>query len=300
MGARVIDGAGLARSVLQQLRPRVAALVQQGIQPGLAAVHAGDSAASRIYLRNKVRACADVGVHSEVHTLDASATESEVLRLVERLNCDERVHGIIVQLPLPRGMSATRVLQSIAIEKDVDGFSWRNLGALVDAHPQLVPCTPLGIMTMLDHAGITLAGRHAVVVGRSSIVGKPMAMLLISRDATVTICHSKTPDLGTFTRAADVLVAAAGRARLITADMVMPGAAVIDVGINRTAEGKLVGDVDYAGVERVAGWISPVPGGVGPMTVATLIANTVSAAERHAGMRAKGGSPAAFGRCDQQ
>jgi len=289
MGARVIDGAGLARSVLQQLQPRVAALAKHGIQPGLAAVHVGDSAASKVYLRNKVRACTEVGVHSEVHALDAAATEADVMRLVERLNRDERVHGIIVQLPLPRALSVTRILQSIVIEKDVDGFSWRNLGALVDAHPQLVPCTPLGIMTMLDHAGITLAGRHAVVVGRSSIVGKPMALLLLSRDATVTVCHSRTPDLGTFTRAADVLVAAAGRPRLITADMVSPGAVVIDVGINRTAEGKLVGDVDYASVERVAGWISPVPGGVGPMTVATLIANTVNAAERHAGMRTNDG-----------
>jgi methylenetetrahydrofolate dehydrogenase (NADP+) / methenyltetrahydrofolate cyclohydrolase len=280
MGARVIDGAAIARSVLQQLRPRATALAKQGMQPGLAAVHVGDSAASKLYLRNKVRACTEVGVHSEVHTLDAAVTEADVMALVESLNRDSRVHGIIVQLPLPRTFNATRILQSIAIEKDVDGFNWRNLGALVDAQPQLVPCTPLGVMAMLDHAGVPLVGRHAVVVGRSSIVGKPMALLLISRDATVTVCNSKTPDLGEFTRGADVLVAAAGRARLITADMVAPGAAVIDVGINRTAEGKLVGDVDYASVERVAGWISPVPGGVGPMTVAMLIANTVTAAER--------------------
>lgn len=280
MAARVIDGAALARSVLEGLRPRVASLVKQGIQPGLAAVHVGDSAASRVYLRNKVRACTEVGVHSEVHTLDGNVTETAVLELLERLNADGHVHGIIVQLPLTREMSVTRVLQSISIEKDVDGFNWRNLGALVDAHPQLVPCTPLGIMTMLDHAGIALAGRHAVVVGRSSIVGKPMALLLISRDATVTVCNSKTPDLGKITRTADVLVVAAGRPRLISGDMVAPGAAVIDVGINRSAEGKLVGDVDFASVAAVAGWISPVPGGVGPMTVATLIANTVTAAER--------------------
>jgi methylenetetrahydrofolate dehydrogenase (NADP+) / methenyltetrahydrofolate cyclohydrolase len=280
MTASLIDGAQIARDLFIQLRPRVAALAAAGLQPGLATVLVGESAASRVYVRNKARACAEVGMHAEVHELAEDCSEAELMARVAALNGDEAIHGIIVQLPLPRGLDSQRVLQSIAIRKDVDGFNWSNLGALVDGHPQLVPCTPLGVMHMLDHAGIALEGRNAVVVGRSSIVGKPMALLLIARGATVTVCHSKTPDLGAHTRTADVVVAAAGRANLIRADMVKEGAVVIDVGINRMPDGKLAGDVDFESVKAKAGAISPVPGGVGPMTVAMLISNTLLAAER--------------------
>jgi methylenetetrahydrofolate dehydrogenase (NADP+) / methenyltetrahydrofolate cyclohydrolase len=280
MTALVLDGALIAGAVYAELQPRIAALAQAGAQPGLATVLVGDNPASRAYVRNKTRTCAEMGLHSELHELPADCTEAELMAKVAALNADASIHGIIVQLPLPRGIDAQRVLQSIALEKDVDGFNWCNLGALVDGHPQLVPCTPLGIMRMLDHAKIELEGRHAVVIGRSSIVGKPAALLLISRGATVTVCNSKTPDLASHTRQADVVVVAAGRAGLITADSVKAGAAVIDVGINRSADGKLVGDVDYESVKRKAGAISPVPGGVGRMTVAMLISNTVLAAER--------------------
>ena len=280
MTASILDGAAIARQVFTDLSPRIAALRDRGVTPGLATVVVGDNPASRVYVRNKARACEEVGVHAEIHALPAACTESQLLNEVRALNDNAAIHGIIVQLPLPRTISAERVLQSIALEKDVDGFNWSNLGALVDAHPQLVPCTPLGVMRMLEHAAVAVEGRHAVVIGRSSIVGKPMALLLINRGATVTICNSKTPSLGEYTKRADILVAAAGRAKLVTADMVKPGATVIDVGINRSAEGKLVGDVDFDAVKEVAGAISPVPGGVGRMTVAMLVANTVFAAER--------------------
>ncbi|HEV7801818.1 MAG TPA: tetrahydrofolate dehydrogenase/cyclohydrolase catalytic domain-containing protein [Burkholderiales bacterium] len=280
MTASVLDGAAIAQSVFTDLQKRVAALRSTGIRPGLATVVVGDNPASRVYVRNKMRACAEVGLHAEVHELSADCSEDELMAKVAALNAAREIHGIIVQLPLPRAIDAQRVLQSIALGKDVDGFNWNNLGAIVDGHPQLVPCTPLGVMQMLDYAGVELEGRHAVVVGRSSIVGKPVALLLIARGATVTVCNSKTPDLAAYTRTADVLVVAAGRAKLVTADMVKAGATVIDVGINRLPDGKLVGDVDYAAVKSKAGAISPVPGGVGRMTVAMLVANTVLAAER--------------------
>jgi methylenetetrahydrofolate dehydrogenase (NADP+)/methenyltetrahydrofolate cyclohydrolase len=280
MTASVLDGAAIARQVYSDLGGRVAALRAAGVQPGLATVLVGDSPASQVYVRNKQRACEEVGLHAQVRALAADCSNGELLAAVHALNADDAIHGIIVQLPLPRGIDSQRVLQSIALAKDVDGFNWSNLGALVDGHPQLVPCTPLGVMHMLDHAGIALEGRHAVVIGRSSIVGKPMALLLIARGATVTVCNSKTPDLAAYTRTADVLVVAAGRAKLVTGDMVKPGAAVIDVGINRMPDGKLAGDVDFESAKAVAGWISPVPGGVGRMTVAMLVANTVLAAER--------------------
>lgn len=280
MTASVLDGAAIAQSVFTDLQKRVAALRSTGIRPGLATVVVGDNPASRVYVRNKMRACAEVGLHAEVHELSADCSEDELMAKVAALNAAREIHGIIVQLPLPRAIDAQRVLQSIALEKDVDGFNWNNLGAIVDGHPQLVPCTPLGVMQMLDYAGVELEGRHAVVIGRSSIVGKPVALLLIARGATVTVCNSKTPDLAAYTRTADVLVVAAGRAKLVTADMVKAGATVIDVGINRLPDGKLVGDVDYAAVKSKAGAISPVPGGVGRMTVAMLVANTVLAAER--------------------
>ena len=280
MTASILDGAAIAGQVFSALRPRVAALRTRGVRPGLATVMVGDNPASRVYVRNKARACEEVGLYADVRALREDCSESEVLAQVQSLNANAAIHGVIVQLPLPPAINVHRVLQSIALEKDVDGFNWANLGAIVDGTPQLVPCTPLGVMEMLDYAGIALEGRHAVVIGRSSIVGKPMALLLISRGATVTVCNSKTPDLAAHTRNADILISAAGRAHLVTADMVKRGAVVIDVGINRSAEGKLVGDVDFAGVRQVAGAISPVPGGVGRMTVAMLVSNTVLAAER--------------------
>ena len=279
MAAKLLDGAAIAGHVYAQLKQRVAALDRHGVQPGLAAVQLGDDAVSRIYLRNKVKACAGVGVYSEVHRFDADCPESVALATLDKLNRNPRIHGVIIQLPLPRNLDADRIMQSIALEKDVDGFNWRNLGALVAGHPGFVPCTPLGVMTMLDAAGITIEGRHAVMVGRSSIVGKPMTLLLIARGATVTVCNSKTVDLGDFTAHADILVVAAGQPGLITGSMVKPGAAVIDVGINRLPDGRILGDVDRVSVTEKASYLTPVPGGVGPMTVATLISNTVRAAE---------------------
>jgi methylenetetrahydrofolate dehydrogenase (NADP+)/methenyltetrahydrofolate cyclohydrolase len=283
MTASILDGAALAKSLLAQLRAEVRALQQSGLNPGLAAVQVGDSPASRVYVRNKMRACAEVGLQSDTHQLPADCTQDEILATVAKLNADRAVHGIIVQLPLPRGIDTMRVVQSIAIEKDVDGFNWRNLGAIVDAHPQLVPCTPLGVMKLLEQTGIALEGRHAVVIGRSSIVGKPMALLLIAAGATVTVCNSRTPDVARHTRDADIVIVAAGTPRLVTGAMLKHGAVVVDIGINRLPDGKLAGDVDYESAREVAGWITPVPGGVGPMTVAMLIGNTVTAARRIAG-----------------
>ncbi|HEX2831123.1 MAG TPA: bifunctional methylenetetrahydrofolate dehydrogenase/methenyltetrahydrofolate cyclohydrolase [Burkholderiales bacterium] len=280
MTASILDGAAIARQVFADLAPRLAALKARGVTPGLATVVVGDNPASRVYVRNKARACEETGLHAEVQAFPVECTEADLVERVRALNDNPAIHGIIVQLPLPKHIEVRRVLQAIAIEKDVDGFKWASLGAIVDAHPRLVPCTPLGVMKMLEHAGAALESRHAVVIGRSSIVGKPMALLLINAGATVTVCNSKTPDLASYTRNADILVVAAGRAKLVTADMVKPGAVVIDVGINRNAEGKLVGDVDFEGVKEVAGAISPVPGGVGRMTVAMLVSNTVLAAER--------------------
>ena len=280
MPARILDGAAIARHIYTSLAPRIAALNRRGVQPGLATLQIGDNAASRIYVRNKVRACTEVGIYSEAHQLDADCTEAAALKILEKLNRNPRLHGVIAQLPLPPGLNAQRLLQSVAMEKDVDGFNWGNLGALVDARKGLVPCTPLGVMAMLDDAGIEIEGRHAVVIGRSPSVGKSIALLLINRGATVTVCHSKTPDLAIHAARADILIAAAGRAGLVTADMIKLGAVVIDVGINRLPDGKLAGDVAFAAASERASWITPVPGGVGPMTVAMLIANTVTAAER--------------------
>jgi methylenetetrahydrofolate dehydrogenase (NADP+)/methenyltetrahydrofolate cyclohydrolase len=280
MTARILDGAAIARGVYARLGARVAELQDAGVRPGLAAVLVGNDPASKVYVRRKARACGEAGLHSEVHLLDAGCTQEALADRIAALNNNPRVHGIIVQLPLPRHLDAVSILQSIAPEKDVDGFGWRNLGALVDNHPLFVPGTPLGIMALLDHAGVAVEGATAVVVGRSTIVGKPTALLLIARGATVTVCHSRTRDLGQVTAQADILVVAAGKPGLIRNGMVRPGATVIDVGINRLADGKLAGDVDFARVKENAGWITPVPGGVGPMTVAMLIANTVTAAER--------------------
>lgn len=283
MPAKLIDGKAVASALRAQLAPRVAALAARGVRPGLAAVLAGEDAASRIYVRNKMRACAETGLHSEVHEFPAGVSEAALIECIAQLNLAAQVHGIIVQLPLPPPLAAVRVLGAIAPEKDVDGFHASNLGALLQDRPRFVPGTPAGVIRLIEHAGVALAGRRAVVIGRSTIVGKPLALLLLQRDATVTICHSKTADLAQVTREADILVAAAGRARLVSAAMVKPGACVIDVGINRLADGSLAGDVDFAAVREVAGWITPVPGGVGPMTVAMLIANTVQAAEQSFG-----------------
>ena len=279
MPARLIDGKSLAASVRASLKSAIETLAARGARPGLAAILAGDDPASRVYVRNKSRACEETGVRSEVHEFPQQVAESALLECVARLNADPRVHGILVQLPLPGGIDANRVLAAVSPAKDVDGFHSQSLGALLQGRPVFVPGTPAGVMRLLEHAGVTLAGKHAVIVGRSTIVGKPMALLLLQKDATVTICHSKTSDLAAVTKQADILVAAAGRAKLVTADMVKAGACVIDVGVNRLAGGGLAGDVDFAAVREVAGWITPVPGGVGPMTVAMLIANTVRAAE---------------------
>jgi methylenetetrahydrofolate dehydrogenase (NADP+)/methenyltetrahydrofolate cyclohydrolase len=279
MPATLIDGKSLAATVRAEQKSAIESLAARGVRPGLAALLAGNDPASRVYVRNKARACDETGVRSEVHEFPEQVSESALLDCVARLNADPRVHGIVVQLPLPRQLDAGRVLAAVSPAKDVDGFHAVNLGALLQGRPGLVPGTPAGVMRMLKHAGVPLAGRHAAIVGRSTIVGKPLALLLLREDATVTICHSKTADLAALTRQADVLVAAVGRAKLIGAGMVKPGACVIDVGINRLADGTLAGDVDFAAVREVAGWITPVPGGVGPMTVAMLIANTVRAAQ---------------------
>lgn len=281
MVAIVLDGAAAAREVYDGLKERVAELNRANLRPGLAAVLVGDNPASKIYIRNKVRACTEAGIHSEVHALPAASSSSELIATLARLNGDPDVHGILVQLPLPGHLSETLVARTVLAQKDVDGLTWQNLGALMAGHPGFEPCTPRGVMMLLDRAGVPVQGREAVVVGRSTIVGKPMALMLMARSATVTVCHSRTADLGSHTRCADILVAATGRAGLITADMVKPGAAVIDVGINRQPGG-IIGDVDFAAVKEVAGWITPVPGGVGPMTIAMVIENTVRAAERNA------------------
>ena len=279
MPATLIDGKALAAAERAALKGRIAALAQRGVRPGLAAILAGDDPASRVYVRNKARACEETGVRSEVHEFPGDVSEAALLERIAQLNASSRVHGIVLQLPLPRHLDADRILPAISPAKDVDGFHALNLGALLQGRPRFVPGTPAGVMRMLEHAKIALAGRQAVIVGRSSIVGKPLALLLLQKDATVTICHSKTADLAAVTRQADVLVAAVGRANLIGAPMVKPGACVIDVGINRMADGKLCGDVDFAAVREIAGSITPVPGGVGPMTVAMLIVNTVRATE---------------------
>ncbi len=284
MAARIIDGRAIAADVRHALGPRVTALAARGVRPGLAVILVGDDPASRVYVRNKERACEQVGIASRHIALPAQLDEAALLGTIDQLNADPAVHAILVQLPLPRHLDPDKVVEAIAPHKDADGFHPMNTGALLIGRPGFVPCTPAGIMVMLERSGIELRGKRAIVVGRSNIVGKPMALLLLQRDATVTICHSKTRDLPALTREADVLVAALGRARAIGAAMVKPGACVIDVGINRLDDGSLAGDVDTAAVKDVAGWITPVPGGVGPMTVAMLLENCVLAAERAAAL----------------
>ena len=284
MSARIIDGKALAASIRSGLPPRIAHATAAGQPPGLAVVLVGDDPASAVYVRNKIQACEDVGIRSLADRLPASTRESDLLARIAELNADPAVHGILVQLPLPKQINAQRIVEAIAFDKDVDGLHAINAGLTLMGVPRFRSCTPYGIMKMLEHTGAALEGAHAVVLGRSNMVGKPMAMLLLAANATVTIAHSRTRDLAAITREADVLVAAVGRRNLVTADMVKPGAIVIDVGTNRTPEGKLVGDVDFEAVREVAGWISPVPGGVGPMTITMLLVNTVEAAERRAGL----------------
>jgi methylenetetrahydrofolate dehydrogenase (NADP+)/methenyltetrahydrofolate cyclohydrolase len=279
---QLIDGARIARELRAGLAQRVAALAAAGTTPGLAVILVGEDPASQIYVRNKVRACAEVGIRSLQETYPASLGEGELLARIAALNADPAVHGILVQQPLPKHISAARVVEAIAASKDVDGFSIESAGRLVTGVAGFRPCTPWGCMRLIESTGIELRGKNAVVIGRSNTVGKPMALLLLQQDATVTICHSRTRDLAEHTRRADVVVVAVGRADTLTASMVKPGAVVIDVGMNRDAAGKLCGDVDFAGVAAVAGAITPVPGGVGPVTIAMLLANTVESAERHA------------------
>ncbi|TAK54431.1 MAG: bifunctional methylenetetrahydrofolate dehydrogenase/methenyltetrahydrofolate cyclohydrolase FolD [Gammaproteobacteria bacterium] len=283
MTATAIDGNALARKLREGFAGRVAALAAAGHRPGLAVVLVGEDPASQVYVRNKVNACEAAGMLSERITLPADVAPAELLAKVRALNADERIHGILVQLPLPPHIDETAILDAIAPDKDVDGFHPENVGALVQGRARFIPCTPLGVIRMLEEAGVNPAGQEAVIVGRSNIVGKPMALLLIERNATVTVCHSRTRDLALHTRRADILVVAAGRPRMITGDMIKPGAVVIDVGINRGPDGKLCGDVDFESCRAVAALITPVPGGVGPMTITMLLENTIAAAERRAG-----------------
>ena len=272
--AQIIDGKAIAAQVRAELADFVAARPAGTRPPGLAVVQVGEDPASTVYVRNKKQACEAVGMRSFGYDLSAETTQAELLELIERLNADPEVDGILVQLPLPSHLDKEAVLLAVDPAKDVDGLHPFNLGLLLMGQAAFPSCTPAGVMELLGRSGLAIAGKHAVVVGRSNIVGKPMAALLLAADATVTVCHSRTPDLCAVTRQADILVAAVGRAGIVTAEMVKPGAVVIDVGTNRNAEGKLVGDVDYLAVSEVAGWITPVPGGVGPMTIAMLLRNT--------------------------
>ena len=278
--AHAIDGKALAQRVRAQVAERVQKLKEQGITPGLTVVLVGEDPASQVYVRNKALACEQAGMNSDVIRLPAQTTQAELLDLIEKLNNDAAVHGILVQLPLPAHLDEHAVIEAIAATKDVDGFHISNAGLLLTGKPLFRPCTPYGVMKMLEDEGVNLRGAEAVVVGASNIVGKPMALMLQAEGATVTICNSKTKDLAAHTRRADVLVVAVGRPNMITGDMIKPGAVVIDVGINRLDNGKLAGDVDYESAQAVASAITPVPGGVGPMTIAMLLVNTTEAAER--------------------
>jgi methylenetetrahydrofolate dehydrogenase (NADP+) / methenyltetrahydrofolate cyclohydrolase len=283
MTAQSIDGNALARNIRADVAGRTQALKARGIEPALSIILVGDDPASQVYTRHKVNDSTETGLKATLETYPADLPEDRLLARIHALNEDPSVHGILVQLPLPRHMDASKVIEAIAPAKDVDGFHVASAGALVTGQPGFWPCTPYGCMKMLDSIGYDLRGKHAVVIGRSNIVGKPMALMLLQKNATVTICHSATRDLKAHTLQADVIVAAVGKRNVLTADMVKPGAVVIDVGMNRNDAGKLCGDVDFDGVRQVAGWITPVPGGVGPMTRAMLLVNTLEAAERSAG-----------------
>ncbi len=283
MPAQIIDGKQLAQSIRLEIKAKTQEFTNRtGIQPGLATVLVGQDPASQVYVRNKHKACAEVGFYSEAHELSDTATAEELVALVQKLNKDSKIHGILVQLPLPKHIPESVAIDAIIPEKDVDGIHPASIGNLVLGKAGFVACTPAGVMRLIDSTGIELKGKHAVVVGRSNIVGKPLSLLLLARHATVTICHSRTQDLGAVTRSADVLCVAVGKAKLIKGDMVKPGAVVIDVGTNRNEEGKLVGDVDFESVVPVASAITPVPKGVGPMTITMLLWNTLQAAESFA------------------
>jgi len=282
MAAQILDGNALAQELRASFKARVEALTAKGHQPGLVVVLVGEDPASQVYVRNKVNACANVGMHSEKITYPADVDPAIVLAKIAELNADPKIHGILVQLPLPKQFDEAAILEAIATEKDVDGFHAENVGALAQGNPRFIPCTPYGVMKMFEKGNIDLTGKEAVVIGRSNIVGKPMALLLINAGATVTVCHSRTKDLNFHTKRADIVVAAIGKPRFVTAEMIKPGAVVIDVGINRLPDGKLCGDVDFEACKEVASWITPVPGGVGPMTITMLLANTIEAAERKA------------------
>ena len=282
MTATIIDGRVVSETMRAKMRSRVESLGLRGLRPGLAVILVGEDSASQIYVRNKAKACENIGMHSEVHRYSQDTQQDTVLAKISELNNDARIHGILVQLPLPDHIDNTKVLETISPDKDVDGFHRHNVGALVTGQSDFPPCTPSGVMALLDYYQVPIEGSNAVVIGRSNIVGKPMALMLLARSATVTICTSKTRDLSQFTQIADIVVSAVGRAGLVTADMIKNGAAIIDVGMNRLPDGKLVGDVDFEHVREKAGWITPVPGGVGPMTITMLLGNTLKAAERTA------------------
>lgn len=280
MAAQIIDGKKIAEEVRAEIRVEVEELKNKGLVPGLAVILVGDNPASQIYVNNKHKACGELGIYSEVHRLPGDTSQEELLGLIDKLNYDKKIHGILVQLPLPEQIDEKTVINAISPAKDVDGFGPANVGNLVIGDDCFYPCTPYGILVLLDKIGVDPKGKRAVVVGRSNIVGKPVAMMLLHRHATVTICHTKTPDLAAECRNADILVVAAGRPKVVTGDMVKEGAVVIDVGVNRLEDGKVVGDVDFASASEKAGWITPVPGGVGPMTITMLMKNTVEAAKR--------------------
>ena len=280
--AQIIDGVALSQKLRLEVTARAQALKTRGITPGLAVVLVGENPASQVYVRNKVKGCQDCGFHSVLEKYDASMTQAELLARIAALNADPAIHGILVQLPVPAHIDATKVIEAISPLKDVDGFHIASAGALMTGMPGFWPCTPYGCMKMLESINYDLKGKHAVVIGRSNIVGKPMALMLLQKNATVTICHSGTQNLKALTLQADVIVAAVGKRHVVTADMVKPGAVLLDVGMNRNDEGKLCGDVDFEGVRQVAGFITPVPGGVGPMTITMLLVNTLEAAERAA------------------
>ena len=284
MSAQILDGKALAAEIRSEVKTQVAALAEKGVSPALAVILVGDDSASQVYVRNKIKACADTGIRSLEFRMPAETTQQQLLAKIAELNADENVDGILVQLPLPKQINADAVISAIDPAKDVDGFHVANAGALVTGKQGFVPCTPFGVMRLIEKSGVDHRGKSAVIVGRSNIVGKPMALLLLAADATVTVAHSRTPDLCAVTRKADILVAAVGRAKLIKADMVKPGAVVIDVGMNRDENGKLCGDVDFSEVKAIAGSITPVPGGVGPMTIAMLMQNTVLAAQMRRGI----------------
>lgn len=282
--AEIIDGKAIAAAVRQDAAGEVRALVEKGIQPGLAVVIVGDDPASRIYVNNKKKACQEIGVYSEEYALPATTTQEELLQLIHKLNEKKEINGILVQSPLPKGLDEKAVVENIDPQKDVDAFHAVNVGKIMIGNFQFLPCTPAGVIELLDRSGVSIEGKRCVVVGRSNIVGKPMAMLLLHRNGTVTMCHSRTKNLAEICREADILVAAVGKPKFITKDMVKPGAAVIDVGMDRDENGKLCGDVDFNAVKEIAGYITPVPGGVGPMTIAMLMKNVVCAAKIQNGL----------------